>query len=314
MTIAARALTRMHSLLTQDPMHELRTRSSRRRDFQNAVSRSTRHTSRCLHAVRLRPARTASRRAPAPSVSSSDHSSTLAFRPRTSASPTAIRSSTGRTSICLVVSAMNSWSGVPLVMPSRRAAVLVVSPSAVYSRRRSEPDVARHHRPAVEADAHLEAVVQALVAQPAVEALHPREHLAGGLERPVGVVGLLQRRAEHGHDAVAHVGHERAAVVEDRLAHLGQVLVQRLDHALRLERLGEAREPAQVAEHDGRLAAHAAEPHAVGVGQHLVDHRLGHEARERVARLLALERDREAVDGAGGQEPPRARRRTDRSP
>ena len=116
------------------------------------------------------------------------------------------------------------------------------------------------------------------------------------------MVVLLQRRAEHGHDAVAHVGHERAAVVEDRLAHLGQVAVERLDHALRLERLREAREPAQVAEHDRRLAAHAAEAHAVGVGQHLVDDRLGHEARERVARLLALERHGQAVDRGGQQD------------
>ena len=58
-------------------------------------------------------------------------------------------------------------------------------------------------------------------------------------------------------------------------------------------KLGEA---AQVAEHDRRLAAHAAEPHALGVGQHLVDDGLGHEARERVARLLALERHGQPVD------------------
>ena len=115
------------------------------------------------------------------------------------------------------------------------------------------------------------------------------------------MVLLLQRRAEDGHDAVAHVGDERAAVVEDRLAHLGQVVVERLDHALRLERLAERREAAQVAEHDGRLAAHAAEPHAVGVGEDLVDDRLGHEARERVARLLALERRRQPVDRPGGE-------------
>ena len=163
-------------------------------------------------------------------------------------------------------------------------------------------DVARHHRPGVQADAHLEAVVQLLLAQPAVERLHPPEHVARGLERPIGMVLLLQRRAEDGHDAVAHVGHERAAVVEDRLAHLGQVAVERLDHALRLERLREAREPAQVAEHDRRLAAHAAQPDAVGGGQDLVDHGLGDEARERVAGLRALEGDREPVDAPSRQD------------
>ena len=50
------------------------------------------------------------------------------------------------------------------------------------------------------------------------------------------------------------------------------------------------------------LALHAAEAHAVGAAQHLVDDGLGHEARERVARLLALEGDGDAVDRGGGQE------------
>ena len=125
-------------------------------------------------------------------------------------------------------------------MPSSRAAVLVVSPSAVYSSRRSEPTLPDITGPGVEADAHLEAVVQVALAQPLVEALEPVEHVARGGERAVGVVGLLERRAEDGHDAVAHVGHERAAVVEDRLAHLGQVAVERVDDLGRLERLGEA--------------------------------------------------------------------------
>ena len=132
--------------------------------------------------------------------------------------------------------------------------------------------------------------------------LHPVEHLARGLQRTIGVVLLLQRRAEDGHDAVAHVGHERAAVVEDRLAHLGQVAVQRLDHALRFERLREAGEAAQVAEHDRRLAAHAAEPDAVSRGQDLVDDRLRDEAREGVAGLGALEGHREPVDARRGQD------------
>ena len=38
-----------------------------------------------------------------------------------------------------VESAMNSMCPLPFVMPSRRDAVLVVSPSAVYSTRCSEP-------------------------------------------------------------------------------------------------------------------------------------------------------------------------------
>ena len=185
-------------------------------------------------------------------------------------------------------------------MPSSRAAVLVVSPSAVYSSRRSEPTLPDITGAGVEADAHLEAFVQALLAQPAVEPVQPVEHVARGRERAVGVVLLLQRRAEHGHDAVAHVGDERAAVVEDRLAHRGQVAVQRRDDLLRLERLGERREAAQVAEHDGRLRARrrGARPRRL---EDLVDDGLGHEAGERVARLLALERDGQAVDARRGQ-------------
>ena len=46
-----------------------------------------------------------------------------------------------------VESATNSWWGVPFVMPSSRAAVLVVSPIAVYSTRRSEPTLPDITRP-----------------------------------------------------------------------------------------------------------------------------------------------------------------------
>ena len=57
---------------------------------------------------------------------------------------------------------------------------------------------------------------------------------ARGRERLVGVVVGRDRRAEHGHDPVAHVGDERAAVVEDRVAHLRQVAVEHVDHLLRV--------------------------------------------------------------------------------
>ena len=71
----------------------------------------------------------------------------------------------------------------------------------------------------------------------------PVEHVPRRGQRAVGVVLLLQRCSEHGHDAVAHVGDERSAVVEDRLAHRSEIEVERGDHLLRLERLGERGEP-----------------------------------------------------------------------
>ena len=52
------------------------------------------------------------------------------------------------------------------------------------------------------------------------------------------------------------------------------------------------------------LALHAAEPDPVGAAQHLVDDGLGDEAREGVARLLALEGDGDAVDERGAEQRP----------
>ena len=104
------------------------------------------------------------------------------------------------------------------------------------------------------------------------------------------MVGLLDRGAEHGHDPVAHVGDQRAAVVHDRVAHLREVVVEHLDHLVRRQRLGEAGEAAQVAEQHRALAPHAAQPQVVvGALEHLVDDRLGDEAGEGVAHPLALE-------------------------
>ncbi len=158
-------------------------------------------------------------------------------------------------------------------------------------------DVARHHAPGVQADAHAKPRSQLLLAQPRVEAGQAHgQHLAGGGERAVGVVGLDDRRSEHRHDPVAHVGHEGAPVVEDRVAHLAQVAVEHLDHTFRGQRFGERREAAQVGEHDGSLALHAAQAQpSLGAGQDLVHDVLGHEAREQVAYPFALEGDRDQL-------------------
>src|SRR6201999_339673 len=63
----------------------------------------------------------------------------LWVRPRTSCSPTICSSTLPSRIATLVESATNTWWPEPLVIPSRRAAVLVVSPIAVYSIRRSDP-------------------------------------------------------------------------------------------------------------------------------------------------------------------------------
>jgi len=94
-----------------------------------------------------------------------------------------------------------------------------------------------------------------------VEAIEPRGgHLARRGDGPVAVVLLLERGAEHGHDPVAHVVDDRPAVVEDRLAHLGQVPVENVDHPLGGHRLGRGGEAAQVAKSTVLLPPHAAQP------------------------------------------------------
>src|SRR3712207_8154268 len=45
-------------------------------------------------------------------------------------------------------------------------------------------------------------------------------------------VGLVQRRAEDGDDAVAQEAGQRPAVVDDRVGHLGQVVVEEVDHVV----------------------------------------------------------------------------------
>ena len=70
----------------------------------------------------------------------------------------------------------------------------------------------------------------------------------------------LDRRAEHGQEAVAAIGDERAAVLEDRVARLVEVVVEGVDHELGRAVLGERSEAAEVGEHDRADGAHAAEP------------------------------------------------------
>src|SRR5436190_5719169 len=70
-----------------------------------------------------------------------DQITTLDWRPRTSISSTRTRSSGCARSAARVESDRKIMCGVPLVMPSSREAVLVVSPITVYSKRSSDPTV-----------------------------------------------------------------------------------------------------------------------------------------------------------------------------
>ena len=68
-----------------------------------------------------------------------------------------------------VASERNTWCGVPFVMPSSRAAVLVVSPIAVYSSRRSEPTLPDITWPVLSPMPIANALAVALLGHPRVE-------------------------------------------------------------------------------------------------------------------------------------------------
>ena len=115
------------------------------------------------------------------------------------------------------------------VIASRRAAVFVVSPTVVYSSRRSDPTVPDTIGPLLR-PMPTQAVAETLLPQPSVEPRQARmEHLAGCGQGAIGVVRHLDRRSENGHDSVAHICNERPSVVEDRIAHLADIAIQHLD-------------------------------------------------------------------------------------
>ena len=99
--------------------------------------------------------------------------------------------------------------------------MLVVSPTAAYSSRRSEPTL-----PDMTGPLHTPMPMEngSPIPRSATQRVELRQplaqHLARGRDGPVGVVVLLERRAEDRHDPVALVADEGAAVVEDRVAHL----------------------------------------------------------------------------------------------
>ncbi len=157
-----------------------------------------------------------------------------------------------------------------------------------------------------------------MLCDPHVERVEARvDHLGGGRQRTIGVIGLLERRAEHGHDAVAHIGDQRAAGAEDRLGHLVQIGVDDLDHGRGGQLLGEAREPAQVGEQHRAVTFDGAEAQVVaGAGDDLLDDVGGHEAREQVVHACPFDRlahvqHRERAECAEGERDERVDKRSD---
>ena len=113
----------------------------------------------------------------------------------------------------LVESATNSMWPLPLVMPSRREAVLVVSPSAVYSTRCSEPMLPAITGPLLRPTPIANAWSWPCSASHELKCCRRGPIISGRRERAVCVVGLLDRRSKHGHDPVAHVRDQGAAGV-----------------------------------------------------------------------------------------------------
>ena len=109
---------------------------------------------------------------------------------------------------------------------SIREQAFTTSPSTVNSRRRGDP-------------------MSPVSATPLFSAMRIRSGLPGhslfisasasphgerGLDRPIGVILLRQRRAEDGEDRVADELVERAVELEDLLRHLREEVVQQLRH------------------------------------------------------------------------------------
>src|SRR5262245_21516924 len=81
-----------------------------------------------------------------------------------------------------------------------------------------------------------------------------RQHLAGGGHCMTRGAGILQRRAEDGHEAVAEKLVDEAAMAIHRLDHEGECVVEKRHHVLRRPAAGVGGEVADVEEHDADLA------------------------------------------------------------
>ena len=104
----------------------------------------------------------------------------------------------------------------------------------------------------------------------------------------LGVVGVPDRRAENGEDRVADELVDGAAVRDDDLCHVPEVVVEDLHDAGGIATLGEARVAAQIGHEDGDLALVAAEPQPVRRLQHRLGNLRRYVAAKRVANEVSL--------------------------
>ena len=92
-------------------------------------------------------------------------------------------------------------------------------------------------------------------------------HLHGGADRSLGIVVPRPRGPEDNHHAVAGILVERAAVFKDQVRHLGEKVVEQLDHGRRLHLLRHPRKPPQIDKHYRHLLAFASQMDLARVGE-----------------------------------------------
>ena len=92
-----------------------------------------------------------------------------------------------------------------------------------------------------------EAVGAPAVVDPSLQGVHDR---CGG-HRPVGVIRLRERRAEHRHDRVPHELHHRSPLTQDGVIHRGPVGIQLAGELARVGVLGDGRVGPDVAHQHG---------------------------------------------------------------
>jgi len=147
----------------------------------------------------------------------------------------------------------------PLRHSSIRDAEFVVSPTAVYSTRRSDPTWPDITLAALSPMPMRNPLADPALPEPSVESRQAHlEHFAGRRPTPCPHGRLRQWRAEYRHDPVAHVRDQRASV--SRIASLISLRCgSDIDHGGRRKRLGKRCEPSQVGENHRSIALHAAE-------------------------------------------------------
>ena len=119
------------------------------------------------------------------------------------------------------------------------------------------------------------------------------------------VVLLGDRGAPEGHQRVADVLVQRAALLEHDAGHGREVAIDELHQRLGSHALREGGEPADVAEEHGAVALLPAEPEQLGMVEHLRHHALGHVVAEGAPQPDLLPVGREVADEdhrEGGEE------------